>query len=217
VREEGYDINEEVGAETIYREKTASAAAEPVARGGVVVGALLFLAGLACLAFTTIQLARDLSLWVFGTHVEADVVDLWAEASGESGDGSLMFRYYVRYQFTTAKGEVVTDTSTVSPNEWVGAGSGGQRAARVLGLDGPGAPVYQEQANVPQEGIGGLEQGGSIAVVYFAPYPQHNRLEESRYLPLLACGYVPLVIASIAGLLVGWRSLRPALARRQGT
>jgi hypothetical protein len=217
VREEGYDFKEEVTAEMIYREKATPAAAEPVDRGRVVVGALLFLAGLACLGFTTIQLARDLSLWIFGTHIEADVVDLWAEAIGESGDGSLMFRYYVRYQFTTADGQVVGGTSTVSPNEWAGAGTGVERAARVLGIDNQGAPIYYEQAGIPAEGIGGMEEGGSIAVVYFAPYPQHNRLEESRYLPLLACGYVPLVIASLAGLLVGWRTLSPALARRRGS
>jgi hypothetical protein len=42
-------------------------------------GVLLLVTGLACLAFTLVNLARDLSLWVLGRHTTAEVVDLWIE------------------------------------------------------------------------------------------------------------------------------------------
>jgi hypothetical protein len=192
----------------IYREREEPTSMATASRRKTAVGVLLFLIGLACLAFTVVQLAQDVSLWVFGTQVEADVVDLWAEPTGEAGDGSLAFRYYVRFQFSTSDGQRITGTSTVGPNEWIGLGTGSVRASRGFGVNSQSAPVYHEQSSVPQEGIGGLEEGGSIDVVYFAPYPQHHRLEESRLIPLLACGYVPLLGASVVGLVIGWRTAR---------
>lgn len=175
---------------------------------------LLLLVGVGSLTFVGIYLARDLSLWVFGTRVEASVADLWAEATGEASDGTLTFRYYVQYEFVTPRGRLVSGTSSVGPHEWMGLGTGSVRASKALGDSGQHAPVYYEQSGIPQEGIGGLEEGGTISVVYFAPLPQHNRLEDSRLIPVLACAYVPLVMVGLFSLMGGWRTIRPALARQ---
>jgi hypothetical protein len=53
-----------------------------------------------------------------------------------------------------------------------------------------------------------MDVGGSVAVVYYPRYPEHNRLEESRLIPVLACAYVPLTMASLGALFVGWRFIR---------
>jgi hypothetical protein len=58
--------------------------------------------------------------------------------------------------------------------------------------------------------------GGQVDVVYFPPYPQHNRLDDSRYVPLLACSYVPLILIAGAVLAAGWQLLRPAPGTGQG-
>lgn len=54
-----------------------------------------------------------------------------------------------------------------------------------------------------------LEEGGDVLVVYFPLYPQHNRVDESRFVPMLACAYLPLAIVAWASLGVGWYLLRP--------
>ncbi|MGD9316708.1 MAG: DUF3592 domain-containing protein [Anaerolineae bacterium] len=57
---------------------------------------------------------------------------------------------------------------------------------------------------------GALELGGDVMVTYFPLFPQHNRVDESRFVPVLACAYVPLMVATWASLGVGWYLLRPA-------
>jgi hypothetical protein len=52
-----------------------------------------------------------------------------------------------------------------------------------------------------------------LDVVYFPLYPQHNRIQESRFISVLACAYVPLVILAWAALGVGWYLLRPTRVR----
>ena len=59
----------------------------------------------------------------------------------------------------------------------------------------------------------GLEKGDLIIVVYFPPYPAHNRLDDSRFVPIYACTYVPTAVLGWAGLVFGWRLLQPALDR----
>ncbi len=179
------------------------------------VGTLLLVFGLACLAFIIINLARDLSLWVFGQRVEAEVVKLWAERTSDDDAEQHTFRYFVRYQFATPDGKVITGSSGVNPVEWVGLGSSGRGSTGADYFDdsavGPAAPVYQEGLHIPQDGIGGMREGERIAVVYFPPFPQHNRLDESRFIAMLACTYVPLVILGVVSLVFGWRLFRPAL------
>lgn len=151
----------------------------------------LVILGLFLLAIVGVNLAKDLSLWVFGQRTAARIVDRWVEKITSEG-GPAQFRYFVRYQFATARGETLTGTSTLAVTEWAG-----------LGMGGPVAAVYQEQATVPQHGVGGLETGDWVPIVYFPQYPSHNRLDETRLVPVLACSYVPLVWMSAASLAGG--------------
>lgn len=178
------------------------------------IGLPLLLLGLACLAFMLLNLAQDLSLWVLGQHTTAQVVDLWIEESGEDQTGQPTFQYFLRYRFTTADGQVITKVSSVSATEWVGLGQGRGELRYSGGEGAPGqaaAGTYHEQIHVPEYTIGGLEKGGAVDVVYFPPYPAHNRLDDSRYVPVLACTYVPATALSLAALLSGWHLVQPDL------
>jgi hypothetical protein len=62
-----------------------------------------------------------------------------------------------------------------------------------------------------------LAKDASLAVVYFPLYPAHNRLDESRYIPLLACAYVPLILFSLGALGAGWRLVRPGKKSQEPT
>jgi hypothetical protein len=180
-----------------------------------VVGVLLLIFGLACVALIVANLARDLSLWVFGQRVEAEVVELWAERTSDEDAEQHTFRYFVRYRFATPDGKVITGASGVNPVEWVGLGSAGRGSTGADYFDdsavGPAAPVYQEGLHIPQEGMGGMQEGERISVVYFPLFPEHNRLDESRFVSLLACAYIPIVFLGVASLIFGWRLFRPAL------
>ncbi len=58
--------------------------------------------------------------------------------------------------------------------------------------------------------IGGPEQGSPVAVIYFPPYPQHNRLDDTRYIVLLLLGYLPFAVIGGGALWGGWHLLKPA-------
>jgi hypothetical protein len=184
-------------------------------------GMVLLILGVAALGFLLFALAKDLSLWIFGQPITAQVVDQWAEATNAGEQEELSFRYYVRYRFVTPNGKVVVSTKTVAAQEWVGVGHGSQGRA---GVDfytgeakGPAAPVYQEQEHVSEMVEGGLMSAAEVDVVYFPLYPAHNRLEESRFVPLLACTYVPFLALAGMALLAGRRLLvdNPARERWQ--
>lgn len=66
------------------------------------------------------------------------------------------------------------------------------------------------------EWAGGYEEGGQVDVVYFPPYPRHNRLDDSRYVPALACSYVPAILIAVALVAAGWQLFRPAVQRPEG-
>ncbi len=58
-----------------------------------------------------------------------------------------------------------------------------------------------------------LEKGGSIDVVYFPLFPRHNRIDDSRFVPALACAYIPFLFLCAFAAATGWRLARPLLAR----
>jgi hypothetical protein len=183
-----------------------------------VLGILLVAIGLACFLFVVVNLVQDLSLWVLGRRTIGQVVDMWAEPISAEGSAEIAYRYYVRYEFTTPKGEVISGTSSVAASEWSGLGSSGgsSSSAGVLGDEPETASgVYQEQALVPQHTIGGLEKGMPIAVVYFSLYPRHNRLDESRFVPILACAYLPLLVVGSLALVGGLHLFRSGMGRRE--
>jgi hypothetical protein len=173
------------------------------------VGSVLLTIGAGCLIFIVVNLATDLSIWALGRRTSAEVVTAWVEETSEEDATEQTFEYFVRYRFSTSSGEVFTRTTRIGVQEWGG-----------LGMGGPVGAIYQEQRKVPTHGVGSLEGGVSVAVVYFPLYPAHNRLDDSRFVPLLACTYVPLVALSWAGLTAGrnllksrsgaYRPLRPS-------
>jgi hypothetical protein len=90
-------------------------------------GVFLLGIGLVVLAFTLYFAAQDFPLWVFGKHTKAEVVEIWVERVGEAqerDEGELKFDFYVRYQFTTPGGRVITKTTKASATEWSGMWEG---------------------------------------------------------------------------------------------
>jgi hypothetical protein len=147
--------------------------------------------GLALLAFAVLNLAQDASLWVLGRRTEAQVVGMWIEQDAEGRAEAPTFRWFIRYQFKTPGGRVVTGVSRVSAKELA-----------ALGHTGPVDVVYQGEDSRHRSG-GTIEDGGWVNVAYLPAYPAHNRLDESRFVPVLACAYVPLILVGCAGLAAG--------------
>jgi hypothetical protein len=183
-------------------------------------GVLLLVSGVALLAFLLFALGKDLSLWVFGERTTAQVVDRWAEPTNAGEQEELTFDYFVRYRFTTPGGKVVVAAKTVAAGEWVGVGhsSQGQGGADFYTGEqiGASAPVYQEQAHLSEFAEGGLMSAQEVGIIYFPLFPAHNRLEESRYLPLLACTYAPLLAVTGLVLVAARRLLRKESAVEDG-
>jgi hypothetical protein len=73
----------------------------------------------------------------------------------------------------------------------------------------PNGQVVTGTSGVSGTEWSGLTQGSPVAVAYFPLYPAHNRLDDSRLIPFLACTYVPLAFLGWAGLVAGWRLVRP--------
>ncbi len=72
----------------------------------------------------------------------------------------------------------------------------------------PGGEIITSSSKLDVREWGALEEGGDVSVVYFPPFPRHNRVDEARFVPVLACGYLPLVVVAWASLGVGWYMLR---------
>jgi hypothetical protein len=76
----------------------------------------------------------------------------------------------------------------------------------------PGGRVLTSSSRLDVREWGALEKGGEVSVVYFPLYPKHNRVDEARFVPMLACAYLPLVVVAWACLGIGWYLLQPARA-----
>ena len=146
--------------------------------GKVLVGTLLLVTGLACLGFVIYSLGRDLSLWVLGEQVDAEVVELFVVRTSSDEEQELTFDYFVRYQFIAPGGQLVVSSVEADVREW-----------------------------------GALTEGGPVSVVYFPLYPAHNRLDDSRFVSLLACSYLPLMVVSWIALGVGLYLIQPGTSR----
>lgn len=173
-------------------------------------GFLILAAGLICIAIVTISLIRDGSLWLFGKKTSAYVVESWAEQTSPEGASEVTFDYFIRYEFETERGKVMTASSRVAAGEWVGVGYGQQASVRHDAIDGrsqdAAAPaVFQNQKHITEDTAGGLTEGAAIDIVYFPLYPAHNRLDESRFVSLLACAYLPFIVVGVIATVVGLR------------
>ncbi|MFN2292400.1 MAG: DUF3592 domain-containing protein, partial [Anaerolineae bacterium] len=60
----------------------------------------------------------------------------------------------------------------------------------------PGGRTITKTTRLDVREWGALQEGGPVRIVYFPLVPSHSRLEESRFLPALACAYVPLVVVA---------------------
>lgn len=143
------------------------------ALGRTVVGVLVLVFGLVCLTLLVVNLARDLSLWVLGRRVTAQVVDSRYEMIDVADGAEFTARYFITYEFTTPAGKVVTGTSQLGGMEW-----------SALGVGSP------------------------VDIVYFPLYPSHSRLDDTRFILLLAITYLPLIFLTWAGLTLGCYLLR---------
>lgn len=74
----------------------------------------------------------------------------------------------------------------------------------------PGGQTVADSTRLDVREWGALHEGGTLDIVYFPLYPAHNRLEESRFLPALACAYLPLMVLTWIALGLGWYLVRPA-------
>lgn len=153
-----------------------------------IVGAVLLLLGLAGAGFLAYYLGRDLAIWVLGRHTPAYVTEKWVERTEASIEETLEFQYYLEYVFETRWGTVVTTTKPVSVKEWGGA----LPRARKAPIE---TPSFVKDQTLAQE--------QPIDVVYFLLYPKHNRIDDSRYVPLLLFTYVPVVGITLALLALG--------------
>ena len=141
--------------------------------GRTVAGALILVLGLVCLTVLVVNLARDLSIWVLGRRVTAQVVDSWYEMVDVADGAEFTARYFITYEFTTPAGKIITGSSQLGGMEW-----------SALGVGSP------------------------VDIVYFPLYPVHNRLDDTRFILLLAITYLPLVFLTWAGLTLGCHLLR---------
>jgi len=167
--------------------------------GRRLLGLATHLIGLALMVFVSLGLAEDASLWVFGRHAEARVIASWIERDASRSEAEPSYRWFVRYAFTTADGRATTGISCVSAAEFA-----------ALGTHRPAELVSQENEDPGNRGANGPGDGPTVDVVYFPPLPTHNRLDDSRYAALLACSYVPLIVAGWVGLALGRSLLRAA-------
>jgi hypothetical protein len=92
--------------------------------GRTVAGALILVLGLVCLTVLVVNLARDLSIWVLGRRVTAQVVDSWYERVEVDDGAEFTARYFITYEFTTPAGKIITGTSQLGGLEWSALGVG---------------------------------------------------------------------------------------------
>jgi hypothetical protein len=152
--------------------------------------------------------------WLFGKKTSAVVVESWVEQTSAEGASEVTFDYFIRYQFTTENGQIITSSSRVGAGEWIGVGYGQQASVRHDAMDDQAQPVaapdFQDQKHITEHTSGGMEEGKAVGVVYFSLYPEHNQLDESRFVTILACAYMPFVLVSVTAIIGGLRLVRSA-------
>lgn len=77
----------------------------------------------------------------------------------------------------------------------------------------PGGQTVADTTRLDVREWGALQEGGPLDIVYFPLYPAHNRLEERRFMPVLACAYLPLIVLTWMALGLGWYLVRPGARR----
>lgn len=123
---------------------------------------------------------RDFPIWFFGDGVLGVVEEKWYEITGEEDAEELTFKYFVRYNFISPDGEKITESTSLSAQEW-----------------------------------SALIDGGAVRVVYSPLNPSNNRIDDSRFKPLLLCSYIPFLILSIIFVVLGWNLFSGEFRQRE--
>jgi len=92
------------------------------------VGVLLLLVGLVCLAFVAVNLGKDVAIWFFGQRATAEIEDLWVERIGDEEEGELQFDFFVRYRFAVPGDGIITRSVRLDVREWSALTEGGPLA-----------------------------------------------------------------------------------------
>ena len=61
----------------------------------------------------------------------------------------------------------------------------------------------------------GISEGSEVKVTYFPPNPSHNRLNDSRFMLVLLCSYIPLIVLTWFGLFAGWKLISADFKREE--
>jgi len=162
-----------------------------------ILGGLVLLGSLLFAAFLIYSLGKDLAIWGFGKQVSAVMLDRWTEETSEEEVREKTFEYFIKYQFETEDGRLITRVTSVGAREWVG-----------FGMPGESGIVYKEQETVPADDMRNAQLGNTIDVIYFPLIPEHNRLNDMRYISLYLCLYIPTVALSVIGIRIGWSLVR---------
>ena len=60
---------------------------------------------------------------------------------------------------------------------------------------------------------GMFNEGGDVLVVYSPLNPTNNRIDDSRFVPLLFCSYLPVLLMIWLTLMYGWRLIAGEVKR----
>lgn len=93
-----------------------------------IVGFIVLLIGAAFSIFTLRSLWHDVPVWIFGRQTTAVIEEKWWEDyDREKGDRAVYYlKYYFKYTFSTSDGEVITGTSKVTEDEFLGFQEGNE-------------------------------------------------------------------------------------------
>ncbi|MCB2180219.1 hypothetical protein KQH54_03770 [bacterium] len=93
-----------------------------------IAGFIVLLIGAVFSIFTLKSLWHDVPVWFFGRQATAVIEDKWWEDyEMDKGDRATYYlKYYFKYTFSTTKGEVITGTSKVTEDEYMGYAPGGE-------------------------------------------------------------------------------------------
>ncbi|MEJ2487664.1 MAG: hypothetical protein P8Y68_18245 [Anaerolineales bacterium] len=67
--------------------------------------------------------------------------------------------------------------------------------------------VFTGSASLSALDWSGLVEGRDVSIVYSPLDPANNRIDDSRYVPLLLCSYIPIIIIAYFFVTQGWNLL----------
>lgn len=74
-------------------------------------------------------------------------------------------------------------------------------------FDGPEGEEFTGSSRLGAQEWMGLSPGTEVIVMYSSLNPENNRIDDSRFMPMLLCSYVPFVIIAWFLVVNGWKIL----------